>query len=79
MAAEAAQAQIRPLRGDPIPQRGEIAIFGERDGHGQEPAGDRRVGPRYLAVCVMGQAAPGQPVEVLKAYCIPERGHGNAA
>ncbi len=30
MAAEAAEGQIRPLRGDPIPVRGEIAIFGGR-------------------------------------------------
>ena len=71
MAAEAAQGQIRALRGGPIPVRREIAIFGERDGHGQEPAGDRRVRSRYLAVCVTGQAAPGQPVELLKAYLHP--------
>ena len=71
MAAEAAEGQIRPLRGDPIPARGEIAIFGERDGHGQEPGGDRRARSPYLAACVVGQAAPGQPVEVLKAYLHP--------
>ncbi len=71
MAAEAAEGQIRPLRGDPIPVRGEIAIFGERDGHGQEPAGDRRARSPYLAACVVGRAGPEEPVEVLKAYLHP--------
>ncbi len=71
MAAEAAVGQIRPLRGDPIPVRGEIAIFGERDGHGQDAAGDRRARSPYLAACVVGRAAPEEPVEVLKAYLHP--------
>ncbi len=57
MAAEAAEGQIRPLRGDPIPVRGEIAIFGERDGHGQESAGDHRARSPYLAACVVGRAS----------------------
>ncbi len=68
---EAVEGQIQPLRGDPIPVLGEIAIFGERDGHGQEPAGDRRARSPYLAACVVGRAAPEGPVEVLKAYLHP--------
>ena len=71
MAAEAAKGQIRPLRGDPIPVRGEIAIFGERDGHGQEAAGGSRARAPYLAACVVGRAGPEEPVEVLKAYLHP--------
>ena len=71
MAAEAAEGRIRPLRRDPIPVRGEIAIFGERDGHGQEPVGDRRARSPYLAACVVGRATPDEPVEVLKAYLHP--------
>ena len=54
----AAEGQIRSLRGDPIPVRGEIAIFGQRDGHNQEPVGDRRARSPYLAACVVGRAAP---------------------
>ena len=71
MAAEAAEGQIRPLRGEPIPVRGDIAIFGERDGHDQEATGDRRARSPYLAACVVGRAAPEEPVEVLKAYLHP--------
>ncbi len=77
MAAEAAEGQIRPLRGDPIPVRGEIAIFGERDGHGQESAGDRRARSPYLAACVVGRAGPDEPVEVLKAYLHPCASQGH--
>ena len=81
MAVEAAEGQIRPLRGDPIPVRGEIAIFGERDGHGQEPAGDRRARSPYLAACVVGRATPDEPVEVLKGwlYARAAPGHFPAA
>ena len=39
---EAAEGQIRPLRGDPIPVRGDMVIFGEALGSGQGSAGDRR-------------------------------------
>ena len=77
MAAEAAVGQIRPLRGDPIPVRGEIAIFGERDRHGQEAAGDRRARSPYLAACVVGRAGPEEPVEVLKAYLHPCASQGH--
>ena len=56
MAAEAAEGQIRPVRGDRIPMRGEIAIFGKRDGHGQNSTGDSRARSAYLAACVVGRA-----------------------
>lgn len=77
MVAEAAEGHIRPLRGNPIPVRGEIAIFGERDGHGQGSAGDRRARSPYLAACVVGQAAPDEPVEVLKTYLHPCSSQGH--
>ncbi len=73
----AAEGRIRPLRGDPIPVRGEIAIFGERDGQEAESSGDRRARSPYLAACVVGRASPDEPVEVLKAYLHPSASPGH--
>ncbi|MEA2731227.1 MAG: hypothetical protein QOF70_5702 [Acetobacteraceae bacterium] len=69
--ADASVGHIRPLRGEPIPVRGEIAIFGEREGHSRQTAAERRARSPYLAACVVGRAAADTPVEVLKAYLHP--------
>jgi hypothetical protein len=62
---------LRPLRGDPIAVRGEIGIFGEREGHSRQSGDERRTRLPYLAICVVGRSAPDSPVEVLKAYLHP--------
>jgi hypothetical protein len=69
--ADASIGHVRPLRGEPIPVRGEIAIFGERKGHSRQTAEERRARSPYLAACVVGRAAADAPVEVLKAYLHP--------
>jgi len=62
---DAAAGFLRPLRGDPIAVRGEIGIFGEREGHSRQNADERPARSPYLAICVVGRSAPNSPVEVL--------------
>jgi hypothetical protein len=71
MASDAASGSVLPLRGEPIPIRGEIAIFGEREGHSRQTTEERRLRSPYLATCVVGRASPDSAVEVLKAYLHP--------
>jgi len=68
---DASAGVLQPLRGDPVAVRGEIAIFGEREGHSRQSVKDRRARSPYLAICVVGRPAPRSPVEVLKAYLHP--------
>ena len=63
--------QLFPVSGDPIPVRGRISIFGERDGHGPDRPAERAARAPYLALCLIGQASSGSPVEVLRAYAHP--------
>jgi hypothetical protein len=69
--ADAAEGCLCSLRGDPIPVRGRIAIFGEREGHSRQTSEERRARSPYVAACVVAPASPGGPVEVLKAYLHP--------
>lgn len=69
--ADATRGSLRPLRGEPLPVRGRIAIFGEREGHSRQTSEERRSRYPYLAACVVAPAFPGCPVEVLKAYLHP--------
>ena len=71
VATEAAEGRIVPALGDPFDVSGEIAIFGEEDGHAQE----RRTGARerapYVMACVVGRRHPDEDVTVLRAYLHP--------
>ena len=71
VATEAAEGRIVPERGEPFDVSGEIAIFGEEDGHAQE----RRTGARdrapYVMACVVGRRHPDEDVAVLRAYLHP--------
>ncbi len=69
--ADASLGSLRPLRGEAIPVRGEIAIFGERDGHLRQTAEQRRARSPYLAACLVGRSESGSPAELLKAYLHP--------
>jgi hypothetical protein len=69
--ADATRGSLRPLRREPLPVRGRIAIFGEREGHSRQTSEERRCRSHYLAACVVAQASAGGPVEVLKAYLHP--------
>ena len=62
---------LEPLRGEAIPVRGRLAVFGERPGGGRETRGERAARAPYLAICIVGRAAAGEPVEVLSAYAHP--------
>ncbi|NPD66263.1 hypothetical protein HN018_23760 (plasmid) [Lichenicola cladoniae] len=68
---DASAGLLQPSRGDPVAVRGEIAIFGEREGHSRQSVEDRRARSPYLAICVIGCPARGSSVEVLKAYLHP--------
>ena len=57
--------------GEAVPVRGEISVFGEREGHTRQTAAERRARSPYLAICLVGRSAPTEPVEVLKAYLHP--------
>ena len=67
MAESAREGEIQPLQGEPVRVAGEIAIFGEEDGHG---AGSRN-GPAtrfpYLISCLVGRRHPDGPFEVLRS------------
>lgn len=69
--ADASLGSLQPLRGEPIPVRGEIAIFGEAEGHVRQMAAERRARSPYLAVCLVGRSEPGSAPELLKAYLHP--------
>ena len=71
MATGARAGHIEPLQGDPIPVSGEIAIFGEMDGHIEQRPVSADARPPYLMVCLVGRSGPSQPVGVLKAYLHP--------
>ena len=68
---DAAAGLLQPLRGEPIAVRGEIGIFGEREGHSRQSADERSARSPYLAIGVVGRSAPDSPIEVLKAYLHP--------
>ncbi|NPD70268.1 hypothetical protein HN018_23135 (plasmid) [Lichenicola cladoniae] len=68
---DASVGVLKPLRGDPVAVRGQIAVFGEREGHSRQSVEDRRARSPYLAICVVGRPSPRSPVEVLKAYLHP--------
>ena len=71
VATEAAEGRIVPALGDPFDISGEIAIFGEEDGHAQERrTGDRERAP-YVMACVVGRRHPDDDVTVLRAYLHP--------
>ncbi len=69
--ADASIGYLRLFGGEAVPVRGEISIFGEREGHSRQTAAARRSRSPYLAVCLVGRFAPTEPVEVLKAYLHP--------
>ncbi len=69
--ADASVGNLRLFGGEALPVRGEIAVFGEREGHTRQTAMERRSRSPYLAVCLVGRSAPTEPVEVLKAYLHP--------
>ncbi len=69
--ADASVGSLRPLHGDPVPVRGEISIFGEREGHSRNSVDERRARSPYLAICVIGRPAANRPVVMLKAYLHP--------
>jgi hypothetical protein len=69
--ADAAVGFLQPLTGAPIPVRGEIAVFGEQEGHSRQSLEERRARSPYLAICIVGRPDPSSPVQVLKAYLHP--------
>ncbi len=69
--ADASIGHLRLFGAEAVPVRGEITIFGEREGHARQTAIERRSRSPYLAVCLVGRSVPTQPVEVLKAYLHP--------
>jgi hypothetical protein len=65
VAADATAGFVRPLRGDAIPVRGQIAIFGEREGHSRQTTEERCSRSPYLAACVVrlaGRTATSSPI-----------------
>ena len=69
--ASIGDGKLQPVAGEPIPVRGRLAVFGEREGHGRETRAERTARAPYLAACVVGRALEGEPVEVLSAYVHP--------
>ena len=68
---DASIGYLRLFDGQAVPVRGEIAVFGEREGHTRQTAAERRARSPFLAICLVGRSAPTAPVEVLKAYLHP--------
>lgn len=65
-----ADGMIQPTQGDRFPGTGEIAIFGEADGHVAMRAALAERSP-YVMACLVARGQPDQPVEVLRAYLHP--------
>ncbi|MBN9560438.1 MAG: hypothetical protein J0H14_06865 [Alphaproteobacteria bacterium] len=62
---------LEPVAGEPIPVSGRLAVFGERAALDRDTPADRHVRAPYLAICVLGRAAPEESIEVLSAYAHP--------
>ena len=59
---------LHMAQGDPVRVRGRISVWGEQDGLS---VGSVRARAPYLAACLLGQPAPGERAEVLRAYLHP--------
>ncbi len=77
MANAVRAGHVEPFQGDAIPVSGEIAIFGEVDGHSEHRPASVDTRPPYLMICLVGRFGVNQPVGVLKAYLHPCAGPGN--
>ena len=64
------QGCLRPAQGPPIPVRGRISVWAEREGHARETDAYSARAP-YLAACLVAKATSATPVEVLRAYVHP--------
>lgn len=62
---------LTPLAGAAIPVRGRLAVFGERPAAMRDTKSERAARAPYLAACVVGRPAVGEPVAVLSAYVHP--------
>lgn len=62
---------IEPIAGEPLPVRGRIAVFGERQVDARDGEAERAARAPYLVACVVGISRPDEPVEVLSAYAHP--------
>ncbi len=63
--------ELHPLFGPAIAVRGRLAVFGEWTSRGADVRAGFAARAPYLAICVLGRAAPETDVEVLSAYVHP--------
>ena len=73
VARGAVEGRILTKLHPPLPVRGKIAIFGEREGHRAARANQPCCRPPYLAICLIARPDKNSQAEVLKAYLHPCR------
>ena len=71
VAAGVGRGTVLTRSGDPLPVRGRVSVFGERDGNDRNVSAEHLARPPYLTICLAGRPGADAPVEILRAYAHP--------